>query len=57
MEKLLRKNKGNALLKFNIYDEESNHSVHLFSRNNRIEVSDEFMRFFDEHPEMAYRIN
>lgn len=57
MEKLLRKNKGNALLKFNIYDEESNHSVHLFSRNSRIEVSDEFMRFFDEHPEMAYRIN
>lgn len=57
MERVLKNNKGNALLKFQIFDEERQHSVHLFSRNSRIEVSNDFLRFFEEHPEMAFRIN
>lgn len=57
MEKMLKKNKGNTLLKFRIVDEEARHAVHLFSRNSRIEVNEAFLRFFEEHPEMAYRIN
>ncbi len=57
MERIMKKNKGNVLLKFAVHDEESAHTVHLFSRNTRISVSNEFLRFFELHPEIAFRIN
>jgi len=57
LEKITKKNKGTVLLKFTVYDEESNHSIHLFSRNTKITVSNEFLGFFEDHPEFGYRIN
>jgi len=38
-----------------IFDED--HHIQLFSRNTKIMVTDELIRFLDEHPEIAYRIN
>jgi DNA polymerase-3 subunit alpha len=57
MEKLLKKNKGNTSLKFNIVDLETNSYIRLFSRNTRILMSNDFFRFFEDHPEITYRIN
>jgi DNA polymerase III subunit alpha len=57
MEHLMKKNKGNTLLKFSIVDEETNSVIQLFSRNIRIMVSTDFFRFFEEHPEITYHIN
>ncbi len=57
MEQLVKKNKGNTFLRFSILDEETQHMIELFSRNSKIMVNNEFVRFFEEHPEIAYRIN
>jgi len=57
IEKLAQNNKGKALLKFNVYDPESNMFINLFSRSNRIFLSNEFVRFFEAKEDIGYRIN
>jgi DNA polymerase III subunit alpha len=57
MERLIRKNKGNALMRFTVFDEETDNTIQLFSRNTKIDVSNEILSFFEEHPEIRYSIN
>ena len=57
IEKLAENNKGNALLKFNVYDPENNMFINLFSRSKRINLSDDFIQYFESRPEIGYRIN
>jgi len=57
IEKLAKNNKGKALLKFNVYDPGSNMFIHLFSRNIRIELTSRFLKYFQEKPDIGYRIN
>ncbi len=57
IEHLMKKSKGNAMVRFAVFDEETENSVQLFSRNSRIEITDEILRFFEEHTEIGYRIN
>jgi DNA polymerase-3 subunit alpha len=57
IEKLAQNNKGKALLKFNVYDPESNMFINLFSRSKRIFLSNEFVRFFESKEDIGYRIN
>jgi DNA polymerase-3 subunit alpha len=57
IEKLMKKNKGSTFVRFNIFDEETNNAVLMFSRNIKILVSNDFFLFFEEHPEITYRIN
>ncbi len=57
LETLTREHKGNALLKFNVYDPETNRSIQLFSRNVKISMDNELLEFFDQHPEIVFRIN
>jgi len=57
IELLAKNNKGKALLKFNVYDIENNMQIDLFSRNTKINFSDNFIKFFEEIPDVGYRIN
>jgi DNA polymerase-3 subunit alpha len=57
IEKLVKNNKGNTLLKFNIYDPESNLNIKLFSRNSKIELTDTMIKYFDDNPDIGYTIN
>ncbi len=57
IEMLAKNNKGQALLKFNVYDPENNMYIHLFSRNTRIELTNRMLQFFKERPGIGYRIN
>jgi DNA polymerase-3 subunit alpha len=57
IESLAKNNKGKALLKFNVYDPESNMYIHFFSRNTRIELTNHFLSYFEEKPDIGYRIN
>jgi DNA polymerase-3 subunit alpha len=57
IEKLAQNNKGKALLKFNVYDPESNMFINLFSRSKRIYLSDDFVRFFEGKEDIGFRIN
>jgi len=57
IEFLAKNNKGKALLKFNVYDPESNLHVHLFSRTTKIDLNDKFLKFFEEKNDIEYRIN
>ena len=57
LETLAKEHKGNALLKFNVFDPETNRSIQLFSRNTKITMDNALLNFFDEHPEIVFRIN
>ena len=57
IELLAQNNKGQALLKFNIYNPENNMYIHLFSRNTRIELTNPFLSYFEKTPGLGYRIN
>lgn len=55
LDTVMKRNKGNVMLRFTVFDED--HHIQLFSRNTKISVSNELIRFLEEHPEIAYRIN
>ncbi|WP_372935916.1 OB-fold nucleic acid binding domain-containing protein, partial [Mariniphaga sediminis] len=57
IESIVRNNKGKALLKFNVYDPESNMFIHLFSRNTRIELTNSLLEYFEKETDIGYRIN
>ena len=57
IENLTFNNKGNTLLKFNIYDLETNMNVQMFSRTSKINLTDELLKLFDEELNITYRIN
>lgn len=57
LEKLAGEHKGTTLMKFNVYDPETNRSIQLFSRNTKIAMDNDLINFFDEHPEIVFRIN
>ncbi len=57
IEKLAQNNKGKVLLKFNVYDPENNMFIKLFSRSKGINLTDDFIHYFDENPDIGYRIN
>jgi DNA polymerase-3 subunit alpha len=57
IEKMAQNNKGNTLLKFNIYNLENNMNVQMFSRTTKINLTDGFLKLFDEELNITYRIN
>jgi DNA polymerase-3 subunit alpha len=57
LEKMALNNKGKVLLKFNIYDAESNMNIQMFSRTIRVELTDEMLKFFNNDLNMSFRIN
>ena len=54
---LVRNTVGESALQFNIYDASSAQKVTLSSRNSRIDVTHELIRYIDAHPALSYSIN
>jgi DNA polymerase-3 subunit alpha len=57
IEAVSLKNKGKALLRFNIWDPETKTMVNLFSRNTRVEMTNDLERFFRDHESLTFKIN
>ncbi len=57
LESLTQNSKGKTLLKFDIWDPETKMMVNLFSRNTRIEITDELLAYFEKHDDIAFKIN
>lgn len=57
LENLTLHYKGKTLLKFDIWDPETKMMVNLFSRNTRIEITDELLAFFENQDDLAFKIN
>ncbi len=57
LERLTQNSKGKSLLKFDIWDPESKMMISLFSRNTRIEISDEILAYFEKHDDLVFKIN
>jgi len=57
IDHLAKEHKGKSLLKFNVYDPENNMHLEMFSRTAKVHPSDAFLKFFEDRPEMSYRIN
>lgn len=57
LEKLVKNNKGNTLLKFKVIDPESSLTLQLFSRNTKIKLTNNLVEYLKEKPEIGYTIN
>jgi DNA polymerase III subunit alpha len=57
IEGLTVKSKGKTILKFDVWDPETKVMVNLFSRNTRIEITDELLAYFEKHDDLAFKIN
>jgi DNA polymerase-3 subunit alpha len=57
IESITINNSGKALLKFNVYDPENNMQIKMFSRTIKVDLSDSFLKFFEEDINIGYRIN
>lgn len=57
IDNLATEYKGKANLKFKIIDVENKMHIDMFSRTARVNPLDKFLNFFDEHPDINYRIN
>jgi len=50
------KNKNSKLLQFKIVDEETNIKIDMFSRNQRLELSDQFFDFIQNFEDVGYQL-
>lgn len=57
IESMSLKNKGKALLRFNVWDKETKSMVSLFSRNTRVEMTHELENFLRDHDLLTFKIN
>jgi DNA polymerase-3 subunit alpha len=57
LERLTKKSAGKSLLKFDVWDPETKLVVNLFSRNTRIEITNELLAFFEKNDDLAFKIN
>ena len=57
IETMAKNNSGKALLKFNVYNPEDNMQIKMFSRTIKVDLSESFLKFFDENLDIGYRIN
>jgi DNA polymerase-3 subunit alpha len=57
LERLTENSRGKSLLKFDIIDLETKMVVNLFSRNTRIEITDELLAYFEKQDDLAFKIN
>jgi DNA polymerase-3 subunit alpha len=57
LKKIVQKTPGKTALRFNIYDVEENINIEMFSRNQRVSVSDELLSYLASRPEIDFRLN
>jgi DNA polymerase-3 subunit alpha len=57
LKRIVHKGPGKALLRFSIYDAEENINIEMFSRNQRISVSDELLSYLASRSDIEFRLN
>jgi DNA polymerase-3 subunit alpha len=57
MSVFVRNNPGKTQLSFKVIDGENQVTLNLFSRNIRIEVTEEFIDFLNENEHLDFEIN
>ncbi len=50
-------NAGESLIRFTVYDPDNNHQVKLFSRNRKINLTNEVVKYFQEIPDVIFSVN
>ena len=49
--------KGSARLKFVVHDPEDNIYIEMFSRNKRVSISDQLIKYLESRPEIDFKLN
>ena len=57
LKKIVNKGPGKAQLRFNIYDAEENINIEMFSRNQKVSVSDELLGYLASRSDIEFRLN
>ncbi len=50
-------NSGKTMLRFNIHDQEERLSIEMFSRSQKVKVTDDFLNYLTNHPEIEFKLN
>jgi len=57
LKKFTGANSGKTMLRFNIHDQEERLSIEMFSRSQRVKVTDDFLNYLTNHPEIEFKLN
>ena len=57
IDKFSTQKQGSARLKFMVHDREDNLYIEMFSRNKRVNLSDELIKFLEAQPEIDFKLN
>jgi DNA polymerase-3 subunit alpha len=57
LKKIIHKDPGKAQLRFKIYDAEENIDIEMFSRNQKVSVSDELLGYLATRSDIEFRLN
>jgi len=57
LERLTQNSRGKSLLRFDVWDPETKMVVSLFSRNTRVEITNELLAYFEKHDDLVFKIN
>ena len=57
LKKIAVPNSGKTMLRFNIYDPEEKINVEMFSRSQKVRVTDDLIEYLTDHPEIEFRLN
>jgi DNA polymerase-3 subunit alpha len=57
LKKIVSKDPGKAQLRFNIFDAEENINIEMFSRNQKVSVSDELLSYLASRSDIEFRLN
>ncbi len=57
MHQLCNRHKGNVAIEFNILDPETKTTLHLFSRNTRVDLNDEIIQYLHNKEGIQFKMN
>jgi DNA polymerase-3 subunit alpha len=57
LKKFTGTNSGKTMLRFNIHDQEERLSIEMFSRSQKVKITDDFLNYLTTHPEIEFKLN
>lgn len=57
LKKIAIPNSGKTMLRFNIYDPEESINIEMFSRNQKVRVTDDLIKYLSAHSEIEFKLN
>lgn len=57
LKKFTGSNSGKTMLRFYIHDPEERINIEMFSRNQKVRVTDDLLNYLTDHPDIEFKLN